>query len=347
MKVVAGGDSQGNARSVKATAVAGTGAKLTAGWQIALAVAAGVFALLLFTGLYASSSSAGEEGGGTVCTLQGGGNPEIPAVYIPLLEEAAAKYELGPRGFSIVAAIHYIESDFGQSKLPGVSSGENEAGAEGPGQFLASSWEAYGVDGDGDGIKDPYSIPDSVFATAHYLHVSGAPRDWWSAIFAYNHASWYVEEVLAAAEKFNADVVCTMTPLGTVPGGKLQRVEYFARWIERKQIPYCWGGGHGLKPGPDGGKEGCSPAGLDCSGSVRWLFVLAGLPDPGGIPSWWFSSVYDQGPGRYVTIWSNLEHVFVTINGRAWGTSKENTGSGPGYAYHTTDSFTPSHPKGL
>jgi hypothetical protein len=348
MNLVAKGSSQGNSGTARAATVAGAGAKLFAGWQIALAVAGGMLALLLFTGLFVASSSAGGEGGGTVCTLQGGGNQEIPAVYIPLLEKAAAKYELGPRGFSIVAAIHYIESDFGQSKLPGVSSGSNEAGAEGPGQFLASSWEAYGVDGDENGTKDPYSIPDSVFATAHYLHVSGAPRNWWNAIFAYNHADWYVEEVLAAAAKFNAGVVCHSAPLGAAPtGDSLQKIEYYARWIERKQISYCWGGGHGLKPGPDGGEKGCSPAGLDCSGSVRWLFVLAGIGDPGGIPSGLFPLHYRSGPGLHVTIWSNPAHVFVSINGRTWGTSESNTGGGPGYAEHTTEGFTASHPPGL
>jgi hypothetical protein len=225
-------------------------------------------------------------------------------------------------------------------------------------QFLASSWEAYGVDGDGNGVKDRYSIPDSVFATAHYLHVSGAPHDWWSAIFAYNHADWYVEEVLAAAKKFNADVICRPDPLGAVPAGDtLQKVEYFARWIERKQISYCWGGGHSTKPGPSSGElGGCFPFGLDCSGSVRWLFVLSGLPDPGGIPSGSFRSVvdpttgetlYKPGPGRHVTIWSNSVHVFVSINGRTWGTSDSNTGGGPGYAEHTTLGFEPSHPLGL
>jgi hypothetical protein len=347
MKVVAGGRSHGDSGAGRAITAAGAGARLFAGWQIALAIAAGMLALLLFTGLFVSSSSAGGEGGGTVCTFKGG-SQEIPAAYIPWLEKAAAKYKLGPRGFSIVAAIHYIESDFGQSKLPGVSSGENSAGAGGPGQFLASSWEAYGVDGDDDGVKDRYSIPDSVFATAHYLRVSGAPSDWWSAIFAYNHADWYVEEVLSAAAKFNAGVVCTATPLGAVPGDKLQRIEYFARWIERKQIPYCWGGGHGEKPGPSSGElGGCFPLGLDCSGSVRWLLVLSGYKDKGPMHSSKFATAYPSGPGRYVTIWSNSAHVFVTINGRAWGTSEFNTGSGPGYAEHTTVGFEPSHPPGL
>ena len=76
---------------------------------------------------------------------QAGPANEIPANYVPWLEKAAMKYKLGPKGFSIVAAIHSVESDFGRSTLPGVARGtQNSAGAEGPGQFLVSSWETYG-----------------------------------------------------------------------------------------------------------------------------------------------------------------------------------------------------------
>jgi hypothetical protein len=76
--------------------------------------------------------------------------------------------------------------------------------AEGWMQFLPSSWEAFGVDGNGDGAKDPYNPWDAIFAAAHLLRYSGAPGNWHDAIYSYNHAGWYVEDVLAGAEKWAA-----------------------------------------------------------------------------------------------------------------------------------------------
>ena len=148
------------------------------GAKVGLAAAAPLLGLLFVVGLFVASAP-GSDSGAQGCTLTKGSANGVPANYVPWLEKAAAKYQLGPRGFSIVAAIHYVESDFGRSPLPGVAPGtQNFAGAEGPGQFLVSSWEAYGVDADGDGKKDVYSVPDSVFGTANLLHAAGAPGDW-------------------------------------------------------------------------------------------------------------------------------------------------------------------------
>ena len=47
-----------------------------------------------------------------------------------------------------------------------------------PASSSSRTWATYGVDANGDGLKDIYSVPDSVFATANYLHASGAPGDW-------------------------------------------------------------------------------------------------------------------------------------------------------------------------
>ena len=64
---------------------------------------------------------------------------------------------------------------------------------------MPSSWDEYGVDANGDGVKDPYNPEDAIFAAASYLSVAGMPADTYGAIFAYNHADWYVSEVLANA----------------------------------------------------------------------------------------------------------------------------------------------------
>jgi Transglycosylase SLT domain len=326
----------------------------------AAAAAAALLCLLCFAGLSAALTSSPASGDMQQCAVAADSGEGIPANYVPWLQKAATRYQLGPRGFAIIAAIHKIESDFGRSALPGVRSGTNSAGAAGPGQFLFSTWATYGVDANGDGRKDIYSVPDSVFATANYLHASGAPGDWRAAIFAYNHAEWYVEEVLQTARGFGAHTVCTASAsaqLGELPAARLARVQYVAKWIEARRIHYCWGGGHAARPGPSTGSYcwsaddrqvfGSGEKGLDCSGAVRWLLVLSGYRDPGPLVSGDFATAYPSGQGKQVTIWSNVDHVFVEIDGRDWGTSDSNFAHGPGFGAQSTVGFVASHPPGL
>ena len=118
----------------------------------------------------------------------------VPAVLIPIYQRAAEAYGLGPQGASVLAAINEIETAFGTNL--NVSS----AGALGWMQFMPETWAAYGVDANGDGVSDPYDPEDAIFAAANYLSASGFPTDVYGAIFAYNHADWYVADVLANAE---------------------------------------------------------------------------------------------------------------------------------------------------
>ena len=117
----------------------------------------------------------------------------MPPVLIPIYQRAAATYGLGPQGPAVLAGINEIETAFGSNL--NISS----AGAMGWMQFIPSSWEAYGVDANGDGVSDPYNPEDAIFAAANYLSAAGMPADTYNAIYAYNHADWYVEEVLANA----------------------------------------------------------------------------------------------------------------------------------------------------
>src|SRR6516165_182884 len=129
----------------------------------------------------------------------------VPAADVPLFEGAAARFGLGARGPSIVAAINYVESTFGTSNLPGVHSGTNSAGAAGPMQFLAGTWATEAVNAPGDPPGQPpniYDEADAVYSAAHYLHDSGAPGDWPGAVFAYNHSSAYVQQVLSLAASY-------------------------------------------------------------------------------------------------------------------------------------------------
>jgi hypothetical protein len=93
----------------------------------------------------------------------------------------------------VLAAINRVETNFGHNTH--VSS----AGAVGWMQFLPSTWRRWGVDASGDGIADPYDPQDAIFSAARYLDAAGARTDLRRAIFAYNHADWYVNEILSIA----------------------------------------------------------------------------------------------------------------------------------------------------
>jgi hypothetical protein len=121
----------------------------------------------------------------------------IPAYLGPIYQAAAQAYDLGPAGPSILAAINEIESGFGQNMGP------SSAGAVGWMQFMPSTWAEYGVDADHDGTKDPNNPNDAIFAAARYLRAAGMPADPEGAVFAYNHADWYVAEVMARAACFS------------------------------------------------------------------------------------------------------------------------------------------------
>src|SRR3954470_8952293 len=123
----------------------------------------------------------------------------IPANYLGWIRAAAPRYDLD---WTVIAGIYSIETDFGRLDAPGVRSGENFAGAGGPGQFLAATWQRYGVDGDGDGVKDRYDPADAIPGTANLLRQNGAPGGYGRAVFAYNHAGWYVAEVLSRAARY-------------------------------------------------------------------------------------------------------------------------------------------------
>jgi len=120
----------------------------------------------------------------------GGGAP--PAL-IPIYQAAAAAYALGPQGPAVLAAINEVETAFG------TNTNVSSAGAVGWMQFMPATWDAYGVDANGDGERDPYDPEDAIFSAANYLSASGMPQDTPGAIFAYNHADWYVADVLAKA----------------------------------------------------------------------------------------------------------------------------------------------------
>ncbi|MBT0772387.1 lytic transglycosylase domain-containing protein [Kineosporia sp. J2-2] len=119
----------------------------------------------------------------------------VTALGIPQEYESAYR-EAAPTcpglSWTLLAAVGQVESGHGRD--PGPSS----AGALGPMQFMPATFAAYGVDGDLDGVRDVWDPQDAIFSAARYLCASGAGTDVRRALYAYNHADWYVDLVLAA-----------------------------------------------------------------------------------------------------------------------------------------------------
>ncbi|HET7121605.1 MAG TPA: lytic murein transglycosylase [Solirubrobacterales bacterium] len=132
---------------------------------------------------------------------------EIPPFLLPIYQACGTEYGIP---WEVLASINKIETGFGTNL------NVSTAGAVGWMQFLPSSWEAFGLDANGDGRKDPYNPVDAICAAAHYLKLAGGNQDLYKAIFAYNHADWYVQEVLLYARaygKLPSDLVGSLTGL--------------------------------------------------------------------------------------------------------------------------------------
>ncbi|GAA4072163.1 hypothetical protein GCM10022214_30210 [Actinomadura miaoliensis] len=120
-----------------------------------------------------------------------------PGSYLDLYKEAARSCP--GLSWTVLAAIGQVESDHGRN------AGRSSAGALGPMQFLPSTWRSYGVDGDGDGKADIMNPYDAIPAASRYLCAHGGGkggRQLYKAIWAYNHADWYVQKVLNLARAY-------------------------------------------------------------------------------------------------------------------------------------------------
>jgi soluble lytic murein transglycosylase-like protein len=158
------------------------------------------------------------------CAING-----VPPVLIPIYHAASDRYGLGPQGPAILAGINAIETAFGTNLGP------SYAGAVGWMQFMPETWAMYGVDANGDGVKDPNNPEDAIYAAARYLDAAGMPEDVWGAIFAYNHADWYVEEVLANAGCYAAEVGSNYSMMTLTPQIQIFKCSPAEDW--KKQIP--------------------------------------------------------------------------------------------------------------
>jgi cell wall-associated NlpC family hydrolase len=211
----------------------------------------------------------GESGATTVASgvAPGAAGPAVPAAWIALDQQAAATCHGLP--WAVLAAIGEVESDSDQSDEPGVHSGANGAGAEGPMQFEPGTFAAYATVGPGGASPPtPYDPVDAVYTAATMLCRDGAgsPATLHQAVFDYNHEASYVDVVLTLA-----------LALGEDPTTSSRVAAALTFVADQLGTPYRWGG--------------TGDGGFDCSGLVQAAERAAGIALPRVA-----QDQYDAGP---------------------------------------------------
>jgi hypothetical protein len=144
-------------------------------------------------------------GGSTVSFTPSSNTPAIPfttsqtgpmsfAALRSIWQAAGSTYGIP---WEVLAAINKVETNFGQNLGP------SSAGAIGWMQFMPSTWARWGIDANGDGVADPNNPTDAIFSAARYLAACGGQLDITRAVYCYNHASWYVSEVMGLAALYS------------------------------------------------------------------------------------------------------------------------------------------------
>ncbi len=240
------------------------------GLRAAVAAAAGLMLMIVVATVAAGAGTAALVGGGAAGP-GGAATAGIPAEMLALYERAATCPGLS---WTVLAAIGTVESGNGTADLPGVLSGANWAGAEGPMQFLPATFAVYDrpVPPGGVSPPSPYDPVDAVYAAARDLCASGAAHgmDLAGAVFAFNHDTRYVNQVLALARAYAQ---------GGVAGAPGRAAVVTVDWaLAQAGTPYVWGGE-------------TAGVGFDCSGLVQAAYQAAGISLPRVA-----QDQYDAGP---------------------------------------------------
>jgi cell wall-associated NlpC family hydrolase len=258
-----------------------------------VAVLASPVVMFASGGLLAESSMSCSSGSGDNAAVQPvaslSARDSIPANYLELFQSIGTLYKVP---WVILAGIGKVESDDGQSTLPGVHSGANAFGAAGPMQIgiegaAGNQWggkpvhpasekvNGVATDANRDGVASVYEPADAIAGAAKYLLAHGVLSNVNQAIFAYNHLESYVQAVLYWAGLY-ARGGSTVSPvrLDSAPeclpgvGHAANDAAATAIGYAGQQVgkPYLWGGA-----GPDA---------FDCSGLVMMAYRAAGIDIP-------------------------------------------------------------------
>jgi hypothetical protein len=290
--------------------------------------------------------------------------PGVPSDLVVIYDQAAGRYQLGPTGWAYLAAINEVETDFGHNLS--VSS----AGAVGWMQIEPGTWAQYAVAADPakpGAAPDPYDRWDAIFTAARYLHASGAPADWPGAIFAYNHAGWYVAEIQGLAQHYAqtaSNLGPASIPVSATPTPRPGQQCPVAAPITPGPVAKLLG--DGIAQAPTGAPVVVQEAiaagdriidtaystertphmltvvqsAYDCSGSTDFVLANAGLGSPqvdvgDGIAgdSGMLETYGAPGPGRWITVYGSAGHAFIEIAGLVLDTAHyaptAPAGSGP------------------
>lgn len=299
-----------------------------------------------------------------------GNAPGVPSSLLAIFVQAAGSYQLGPSGWAYLAAINQVESNFDRSTLPGMHSGTNADGAAGPMQIgiggaAGNTWTRYEVDAPG-GATPPsvYNETDAVYTAANYLHARGAPGDWPAALYAYNHAGWYLAQVQQLAQRYDqpengpgsphTDRQSLGTPAGCVTAGPTTpgtRARILPDGLTAAplnapvQVRAAIAAGNRIIDTSYSTERNPNMlttvmSSYDCSGSTDFVLYNAGLNatqvDVGdGIAgdSGMLDSYGDPGPGQWITVYASAGHAFIEVAGivldTAHWTSTTPSGTGP------------------
>jgi cell wall-associated NlpC family hydrolase len=222
---------------------------------------------------------------------------QIPATYLALYQAAATRC---PMPWTILAAVGQVESDQGRDRSVSV------AGAVGPMQLEPATWARWGVDGDGDGRKNPRDPADAIPAAADYLCSLGVVADPHNALIDFNCGnSGRVCQTASAG--YAATVLSIAASYATTTGASPVAIQAVRVALAQVGTPYVWGGE--------------TTSGFDCSGLVQYSYARAGLTLPRTAQQQYdattqLPSATDLAPGDLVFFGdgpSGVEHVGIAL----------------------------------